>query len=287
MSRKVYPHGTNARYALNRCRCDECREARRQYEHERSSRIEPAFVGADPARQHVRELMAAGVGLKQIAKISQVPHGTLWKLIYGVKGRGPSKRVRKVTQDRLLAVTPRDRAGGARIDAAPTWALIDEMVAAGVPKVRIAQHIGQQGPGLQLSRRLVTGRNATAVADLHRRWRDGKLQLARHDRHGNSRVAVPPPAERGKADISELLLELAEIVEERNEQSWRTSAACRSRPTYLWFPTRGDTRTAEKAMQICKACIVRDQCRAANIDKRDGIYGALSGKARRDLRGAA
>lgn len=285
MSRKVYEHGTHARYVINKCRCDDCRAANRAYENERARRIEPAYVAAGPARQHVTELMAAGVGLKRIAQVARVPHGTLSKLIYGMPDRAPSKRVRKATLDKILAVTPADAAPGAKVPAGPTWALVDEMVAAGVPKSRIAVELGQTGPALQLGRRTVTSRNARAVADLHARWRAGDIELARRDRHGNVRVATPPPPPpRGTADVSDLLLELAEIIEERNEQPWRASAACRGRPVYLWFPGRGDSTTAEHAIKICQACMVRNECRAANLDRRDGIYAGLSAKARRQIR---
>jgi hypothetical protein len=263
---KQYEHGSNARFTLNGCRCTACTKAHRTYEAERRARIEPAYVSAITAREHCRELMAAGVGLKQIVKRSGVPQGTLWKLLYGKDGR-PSKRVRKATQDRLLAVSPADRADGAKIGAAPTWVLIDEMLAAGVPKVRIAQHIGQRGPGLQLSRNLVSARNARAVAELHARWR------------------APPPIERRPpADISDLLLDLAEIVEERNAQPWRAQAACRNRPTYLWFPARGDAETADKATLICRSCLVRSECRQANLDQPVGIFAGLSAQARREIR---
>lgn len=283
-STKEYPHGTNARFTLNGCKCDACSKAHRTYEAERRARIEPAYVSAITAREHCRELMAAGVGLKQIVKRSGVPQGTLWKLLYGKDGR-PSKRVRKSTQDRLLAVSPADRADGAKIDAGPTWVLIDEMLAAGVPKVRIAHHLGQSTQGLQLSRNLVSVRNARAVADLHRRWRAGEVELARHDRHGNTRVATPPAAERRPpADISDLLLDLAEIIEERNAQPWRAQAACRNRPTYLWFPARGDAETAEKATLICRSCLVRSECRQANLDQPVGIFAGLSAQARREIR---
>jgi hypothetical protein len=97
-------------------------------------------------------------------------------------------------------------------------------------------------------------------------------------------VSIQP--RRQSADISELLLELAEIVEERREQTWRADAACRNRPTWMWFPARGDRDTLERALKVCRSCFVREQCRAANIDKRDGIYGGLTGAARRELRRA-
>jgi hypothetical protein len=53
----------------------------------------------------------------------------------------------------------------------------------------------------------------------------------------------------------------------------------------MWFPARGDRETSEAARKVCMACMVRDQCRAANLDQRDGVYGALTANARRELRG--
>jgi hypothetical protein len=97
--------------------------------------------------------------------------------------------------------------------------------------------------------------------------------------------STPPPAERrDTADISDLVLELAEIVEDRNARPWRAQAACAGRPSYLWFPARGDHRTAEKALLICGACLVRAECRAANMDQPVGIFGGLSAAARREIR---
>lgn len=284
-------HGTHVKYVVDGCRCDECVLANNRYERERRARIDPPYVAAGPARDHCHELMAAGVGLKQIAKASGVSHGALSKLIYGdrQRRRGPSKRIRPDTMSKILAVTPADAAGGAKLDAAPTWALLDEMIAAGVPKAQIAVELGQRGPGLQISRRQVSGRNARAVADLHRRWKSGDWIPVRRHRHTEDRPIAPPaPAPRQPAaDVSDLLLELAEIVEERNAQPWRASAACRNRPTWMWFPARGDNETMRRALLVCRSCLVRDECRAANIDQREGVYGALTAKARRDLRSAA
>lgn len=279
-----YEHGSHAAYVLDRCRCDDCRAAATAYNRELRHRIEPAYVGAGPAREHIELLRAEGVGLKQVAKASGVSHGALSKLVYGTKTRGPSKRVRKVTLDKILAVTPAHAAGGSKVVAGPTWALIDEMLAAGVPKARIAEHLGQKGPGLQLSRRLVQPRNARVVRRLYDDWKAGRVELDRRNRYTGSVVVVAPPTRREPADVSELILELAEIVELRNAQPWRASAACRGRPTYLWFPARGDHETRDKGRRICLACIVRDQCRAEMLDERVGTYGGLTAKARRDLR---
>lgn len=284
-SKKVYEHGSHACYVLNRCRCDRCRQANRDYERERAARITPSYVSAGPAREHIQMLAEHGVGLKQVARLSGVSHGTLSKLVYGMPDRPPSRRVRPSTAARILAVMPSQATDGTKVPAGPTWRLLDEMIAAGVPKSRIAEALGQKGPQLQVGRVTVTARNARAVRDLHRRWRAGEVEFARRDRWGASTVVVPPPARRGGADVSDLLVELAEIVEERNEQAeWRADAACRGRPTWMWFPGRGDHQTLHKALQVCGSCLVREQCRAANLHQRDGVYGGMSARQRRERR---
>ena len=277
-------HGTYAKYKIDGCRCRPCSQATSKYNRARARSVEPPYVAAGPARAHVRELSAAGVGLKQIVKASGVSQGALWKLMYGKNGK-PSTRIRRSTEQRILAVTPADAANGTRIDAAPTWVLIDEMVTAGAAKTEIAAAIGQTGP-LQLSRKLVTARNARAVADLHTAWADGTVTLGRRDCWGNYTVAQPPAREhRPSADVSDLYLELAEIIEARAEQAeWRNRAACRGRPAYLWFPGRGDRETAARGLTVCSGCPVRDECRSANRDQTEGTYGGLTAARRRTLR---
>ena len=282
------PHGSYVKYVQDRCRCEPCKTANRDYERARTSRIEPPYISAVTARNHITELQAAGVGLQSIAKASGVSTGALSKLMFGdYKGRGPSKRIRRSTHNAIMDVTPAAARGTAKIDAAPTRRLLDEMIAAGIPKARIAEELGARSQGLQIGERpLVAAMTANAVAALHARWLSGQWSPVRHDRHGNTyQPAPPPPAERGRADVSELYFELADIIDERRAQAdWRQSAACRGRPGWMWFPERGDHETLEAARRICLACMVRDQCRAANLDKPVGVFGALSANARRQLR---
>ena len=47
------------------------------------------------------------------------------------KGMAPSRRIRQATAERILAAIAADLAGGAKIDANPTWALIDQLTATG------------------------------------------------------------------------------------------------------------------------------------------------------------
>ncbi len=184
-----------------------------------------------------------------------------------------------------MAVTPAHAADGAKVDATRTWALIDEMTDAGVPKTRIAEHLGQNGP-LQLRRTTITARNARAVADLHKGWKNGAITLERHSRHHNGQTIAPAtendPTPLQGDDIDQLVSTLADILEERIDQAhWRQNAACRGRDVHIFFPARGDNETGQAARRICNACIVRNECAAANATKREGIYGALSSNQRR------
>lgn len=170
-------HGTYVKYVIEHCRCVPCRCANRAYENRRRQamtrpdEVWAPYVPAEPARQHCRQLAAVGVGLKQVAKVSGVPGGSLSKLIYGdpLRRRGPSRRIRKTTADRILSVRESDLAEGARVDAGPTWTLVEELLAVGYWKVWIARQLGQRGSGLQLSRQSVSVRNARAIAALHAR----------------------------------------------------------------------------------------------------------------------
>lgn len=171
------PCGTRAKYVVERCRCTECREAVRLYELKRRRAITRPdeawvpYVPAGKARRYLKELAEYGIGLKTVAKVSGVPHGTLSKLFYGDPKRrmGPSKRIRPETERRLLAVTFEDAAGAAKIPAGPTWRLLDDLIARGFTKSWIATELGAESPALQISRVRVRATTARKVAELHRR----------------------------------------------------------------------------------------------------------------------
>jgi hypothetical protein len=278
-------HGSYVRYvqgpdehdvAGKGCRCSPCRKANSDYEKARQQRVEPAYIAAGPARAHIEMLAQHGIGLKTIAKTTGISHGGLTKLMRGnYNGRGPSKRIRKSTADAILAMHPGyDQRGGTRVDAGPVWKMVEELIAAGVPKVRVAERIGQS-TALQLGREYVTRRNAAAIKAMYDEYRGGNLATVKRQRtHSPAGAEIEPHP----------YVLLAEIVETRNEQAdWRRDAACRNRPTYMWFPARGDGETARHAQRICDACTVRARCLAANLHERDGIYGGLSPKRRRPL----
>lgn len=272
-------HGDRAKYVIDKCRCDPCREAARLYEQERKRRVEPAYVGADRARQHIASLAAAGVGLKQIAKRSGVSHGCLWKLVYGKAGGTPSKRIRRSTEQAILSVMPTDAADGARIPAAPTWKVVDELIERGWTKSAIAQAIGQQGPGLQLGRLSVTPPNARAVKAL--------LDVPvppRRSRHGLHPVPQPEPEPVPAPDISNYLADLFTIDE--GDTTWMRRGACRrdGQLTYMFFPARGDHKMIAAAKAVCATCPVQAAClEYALRTAQPGIWGNTTARERDQL----
>lgn len=201
-------HGTYVKYVIERCRCGPCRAANRTYERERTRRNaygRSPWVDAKPARQHVKKLMASGkgqtdgVGLKQIAKVSGVAHGTLWKLVYGRNGK-PSKRIHKDNETKILAVTRAHMANGATVDADETWKLVDEIVAyfnslnfrGYGGKAKLGRYLtgNPNANSLQLSRTAVSVKHARMVRVLHDqleesseafRWRFCRCRGAAHE----------------------------------------------------------------------------------------------------------
>lgn len=174
---------------LDRCRCRPCKDAAAASERRRTKEIaygrwEP-YVDAGPAREHVRNLMSQGMGWKRICATTGVPHGTMTKLLYGdtTRGQAPSKRVRPTTATALLAVEL-DLAGGAIIDAGPTWDLIHGLVAHGYSMSWISRRLGSASP-LQIGDVRCEKATADAVHELAEKYatRPGPSSWARAFAH--------------------------------------------------------------------------------------------------------
>lgn len=168
-------HGSHAKYALERCRCDLCRQAQREYNRARVRAIARPdetwcpYIDAAPVREHIEWLASCGIGLKSLAKLAGVPHGTLSKLVYGDRARGmpPSRRVRPFTAQKITAIMPYHAAGAQRVPAAPTWRLLNELIALGWSRAELARRLGHQGPGLQINKTRVLASTARQVERLH------------------------------------------------------------------------------------------------------------------------
>lgn len=185
------PHGDRLRYMAG-CRCPACRGANTAYERMRA-RARKAGLGnpivpADEARAHLKALSAAGVGRATVAQATDISSGIVQMIAAGTR-----EKIRLATARKILAVTPDCKADGTRIDAAPTWALIHELIKAGDTKRSIARALGQQGAGLQLSRKTVTVRNADKVRRHHAR-RMAEIAAEREAAQAEAERTAPVPA---------------------------------------------------------------------------------------------
>jgi hypothetical protein len=72
---------------------------------------------------------------------------------------------------------------------------------------------------------------------------------------------------------------LAGLIE---RPAWHRDAACREHPELSWFPHKGDSTKAQRA--ICASCLVRAECAEASIGERDGLWGGASIRERRKIR---
>ena len=146
-----HQHGTRAAYVSDRCRCEPCTAANRSDERSRQKAIAYGrwnpYREAEPVRQHVRALMAAGIGLRRIAELARLPYGTVASLVYGSprSGRTPSGRIRPHTATQLLAITATTeaRAPGALIDATGTRLRLQSLVLNGWSLAGLARRLGR------------------------------------------------------------------------------------------------------------------------------------------------
>jgi AraC-like DNA-binding protein len=118
--RTEHRHGTLVRYAQDRCRCLPCREAAAAYARARREALKhgswTAYIDAGPARDHVRELMRAGLSWKTVAERAGLNRCTVERILYGgPPDWAPQKRIREETARKLLAV----KAGRRRMPQAP------------------------------------------------------------------------------------------------------------------------------------------------------------------------
>jgi hypothetical protein len=162
------PHGERLRY-LAGCRCLPCRCANARYEQQRlAARRRGEWNGLVPAgavRAHLRELSKRGIGYRTAADAASVARSVVAKIL-----KGERWQIRAQTAKRLLAVTPAARADHSTVPAARTWRLIDQLLAEGFSKARLARELGMRTPALQISKTRVLARTQLAVERLWRRY---------------------------------------------------------------------------------------------------------------------
>lgn len=136
------PHNY-ARYVAG-CRCRTCQRANVAYENNRRRQVAygrwQPFVDAEPVRQHIQRLRAAGMGQKRIAELACVSTNTIAKLLYGPT---PTRRVRPWTAEKLLAITLSVDLlrAAALVDATGARRRLQALVAIGWPMMELARRM--------------------------------------------------------------------------------------------------------------------------------------------------
>ena len=172
------PHGYS-RYRLDGCRCPVCGFAVSEYELNRQNLIAAGtwhpFTETGPARRHIEKLRGLGYGDRSIAVLAETTRKVIRDIRTGIRhdpGRGnpPLTKIRTETAAAILAVPlgTDDLPDGARVDAAPTWALIDDLLRRGWTRAAIARESGL-GRSIQLGRVTVTARSFRRIEALHDR----------------------------------------------------------------------------------------------------------------------
>ena len=190
-------HGTRVAYVADGCRCTPCRAANRAAERHRMAALRVGcwqpYVDPGPARVRLKLLWENGVGLDQIAKITNTPKSTIRRLL-----REPEfspRRIRPETADRLMAVRPSPEyvAPRSQVDAGETRCRIEILVAAGHSIPELARALGKSSVSLRrtLDRRTVTAQTALSVSNLYDRIHPSSFDADFGLR--SERVAGTPP----------------------------------------------------------------------------------------------
>lgn len=209
-----HQHGTRTAYVIDKCRCRACTAASTAQMRERNrlvayGRWDTGRVDATPVREHVRMLMANGIGLKRIVKLTGISSATLGKLLYGVpsKGIAPRERVNEDTAAKLLALRP-DAVGlaeGATVGAVGTHRRVQALACLGYSVSHVAKALAWS-PGnfhTVMNRGQVTVKTAKAVRELFEQLWDqpnqaddwhGKAAASRARRSAAARGWAPPMA---------------------------------------------------------------------------------------------
>lgn len=122
--------------------CHRCYENQRRRQ-KLYGKWESSRVPAEPIRQHVQALRAAGMGSRRIEQLSGVPRSVIQSLLNGrsIYGKQPSKTISADNAQRLLAVEVKP-AAGCPVDNTGTTRRLQALVAIGYTQADLAARIG-------------------------------------------------------------------------------------------------------------------------------------------------
>lgn len=145
-----HTHGDYVMYAIHKCRCDMCREeaisrARDRRKNQLYGRYH--LTDAEPARQHIRGLMAQGMGWKRVARAAGLSPSSVYPILWAQdtksRKRPLRKQINKEMEAKILAVTI-DLADHMVIDNLGSLRRLRALVAMGWSQNRLAKIFGMQ-----------------------------------------------------------------------------------------------------------------------------------------------
>ncbi|WP_331764787.1 hypothetical protein [Streptomyces sp. NBC_01238] len=136
-----------------------------------SGQWEP-FVDAEPVREHLRQVNAAGMPYRAICERLGLAHeSSLQHLMWGRGEYGPGQQVRRETAELVLAYWPslEDFPDGSRIGATGTRRRIEALAVRGWPRHAVAKRIGMDECNFRkaVKRDRITARLARQVAAVY------------------------------------------------------------------------------------------------------------------------
>ena len=224
------------RQATRRGMCNRCYE-RTRYRQKGYGRWQSSRVDAQPVRDHIRALNAAGLGNRRITAMTGISRTTLTAMLTGrpCRGTGPSKTVYEDTARKILAVpipTGLELLGGAvRIDGTGTTRRLQALVAIGHSQHDVCQRLGWSDTngsrlfiGSQKRVHVSTARKVAAIYDVmamtpgtsqrartHARQRGWAPPLAWDDDLIDNPAATPDVGAREKVSFADRYLELRDL----------------------------------------------------------------------------
>lgn len=131
-------------------------------------------MDAEPVRQHLRVLSAAGIGWERVAHLSGIAPSTVNGLVFarGVKMSRPARRCRRRTAEAILAVRPvlDNVADGVHVDATGSQRRLRALVANGHSMLWLGERLPMHPESARMlirNRAKVTAAVARAVRDLY------------------------------------------------------------------------------------------------------------------------
>lgn len=166
------PHGDRLKY-LGGCRCVPCRAANSRYETERAAARRRGewngLIDAEPARRHLLDLSQRDIGRDTVADITGICASTIDAI-----RRGQRKKIRAMNARKILSIPINAVLTDAqRINAEPTWRMINWLLRQGFSKAALAKRLGFKTGALHVGKDRITARNAMKIEKLYRQLRAG------------------------------------------------------------------------------------------------------------------